>query len=175
MNQNTSILFGRFEGFLWIRCTGKGSFANSPIVKQIADNAIDEGISLIVIDMEACTGIDSTFMGTLAGIAGRLRPIGGSVQLTTLNERCQNAIEGLGLDVLLEVEPLEAPWRGKVNLIRENLGEEPAPMVKLSDLEHSKHVLNSHITLSELNESNANKFKAVTEGLTEEIKRKESE
>ena len=67
MNNNSSILFGLFDEFLWVRCSGRGSFANSPTVKSLGDDYIASGGRLIVIDLETCSGIDSTFMGTLAG------------------------------------------------------------------------------------------------------------
>ena len=52
-------------------------FANSPTVKSLGDDYIASGGRLIVIDLETCSGIDSTFMGTLAGLSRRLLPIGG--------------------------------------------------------------------------------------------------
>ncbi|XBD75018.1 STAS domain-containing protein [Akkermansia massiliensis] len=113
MNNNSSILFGLFDEFLWIRCSGRGSFANSPTVKSLGDDYIASGGRLIVIDLETCSGIDSTFMGTLAGLSRRLLPIGGSVQIASPSERCLSALESLGLDALLSIEPPTAPWRGK--------------------------------------------------------------
>ena len=83
MNNNSSILFGLFDEFLWVRCSGRGSFANSPTVKSLGDDYIASGGRLIVIDLETCSGIDSTFMGTLAGLSRRLLPIGGSVQIAS--------------------------------------------------------------------------------------------
>ena len=100
MNNNSSILFGLFDEFLWIRCSGRGSFANSPTVKSLGDDYIASGGRLIVIDLETCSGIDSTFMGTLAGLSRRLLPIGGSVQIASPSERCLSALESLGLDAL---------------------------------------------------------------------------
>ena len=72
MNNNSSILFGLFDEFLWVRCSGRGSFANSPTVKSLGDDYIASGGRLIVIDLETCSGIDSTFMGTLAGLSRRV-------------------------------------------------------------------------------------------------------
>lgn len=172
MNTDSSILFGHFDGFLWIRCSGRGSFANSPTVKSIGDEYIASGGRLIVIDMETCSGIDSTFMGTLAGLARRLMPMGGTVQIASPSERCLCALEGLGLDALLSIEPPTAPWRGKVDEIRAHLGTEPAPMVRLDAKEQTIHVLDSHLTLSELSNENEEKFRNVTDCLKEELERR---
>lgn len=96
MNNNSSILFGLFDEFLWVRCSGRGSFANSPTVKSLGDDYIASGGRLIVIDLETCSGIDSTFMGTLAGLSRRLLPIGGSVQIASPSERCLSAWKAWG-------------------------------------------------------------------------------
>lgn len=171
MNNNPTIIFGRFEGFLWIRCSGRGSFANSPTVKSLGDEYIADGGRLIVIDLETCAGIDSTFMGTLAGLSRRLMPSGGAVQITTPSERCLAALESLGLDALLQIEPPNAPWRGHLAEIRATLGESPTPAVNLDAKDQTLHVLDSHLTLSEMSEENAAKFKDVTTCLQDELDR----
>ena len=141
MNNNSSILFGRFDEFLWIRCSGRGSFSNSPTVKSLGDEYIASGGRLIVIDLETCSGIDSTFMGTLAGLARRLMPIDGAVQIASPSERCLCALESLGLDAR----------------------------------DQTLHVLDSHLTLSELSEENEEKFRNVTDCLKDELKRQKDQ
>lgn len=175
MNNNSSILFGLFDEFLWVRCSGRGSFANSPTVKSLGDDYIASGGRLIVIDLETCSGIDSTFMGTLAGLSRRLLPIGGSVQIASPSERCLSALESLGLDALLSIEPPTAPWRGKVEQIRAALGTENAPSVHLDAKEQTLNVLNSHLTLSEMSEENEEKFRNVTDCLKEELERQKDQ
>lgn len=171
VSTDSSILFGRFDTFLWIRCQGRGTFVNSPVIKQIAEPYIEEGGHTVVIDLEACTGIDSTFMGTLAGLARRLMPIGGSVQIATPTDRARAALESLGLDALLDIEPPSTDWRGKTEEIRKNLNGSEDSAKRLQGIEQARHVLDSHLTLSELSEDNANKFKGVTETLKDEIER----
>lgn len=148
---------------------------NSPLVKQIAEPYIADGGRLIVIDLEDCTGIDSTFMGTLAGLARRLMPIGGGVQVVSPTDRARAALESLGLDALLDIEPPEAPWRGKIEETRKKLKAVEDSAVRLQGLDQARHVLDSHMTLSELSEDNADKFRGVTETLKDEIKRQENQ
>ena len=78
---------------------------------------------------------------------------------------------GKGLDALLSIEPPTAPWRGKVDQIRASLGSENAPTVHLDAKDQTLHVLNSHLTLSELSEENEEKFRNVTDCLKEELER----
>lgn len=175
MNTDSSILYGTFDSFLWVRCNGRGTFANSPVLKRIADSYIDEGGRMIVIDLETCPGVDSTFMGTLAGLARRLMPMGGNVQIASPTDRARAAMECLGLDALLEIEPPVAPWRGKMSEIRECLVSDAAAQDNpINDIDRAHHVLDSHVTLSELSESNAEKFRTVTEYLKKEIEEKEN-
>lgn len=175
MNNNSSISFGLFNEFLWIRCSGRGSFSNSPTVKSLGDNYIASGGRLIVIDLETCSGIDSTFMGTLAGLSRRLLPTGGAVQIASPSERCLSALESLGLDALLSIEPPTAPWRGKVDQIRASLDTENDPTIHLNAKDQTLHVLNSHLTLSELSEENEEKFRNVTDCLKEELNRQKDQ
>lgn len=175
VNTDSSILFGHIENFLWIRCSGRGSFVNSPLVKDIAEPFIDGGGRLVIIDLEVCNGIDSTFMGTLAGIARRLMPLGGSVQIASPTDRARAALESLGLDALLEIEPPSAPWRGHLEQIRAHLQPSVLADSPLQGVEQTRHVLNSHLTLSELSEENAAKFKMVTDCLRKELDKHQDE
>lgn len=170
-NTDTSITFAVFPEFLWVRCASRGSFVNSAILKGLAEQYIEAGGRLIVIDLEMCAGIDSTFMGTMAGIARRLMPLGGALQVATPSERARAALETLGLDALMEIDPPMAPWRGNLDAVRAELA--PAGNhAEMGDLERSKHVLEAHNTLSLMNAKNEEQFRYVRESLEEEIERK---
>ena len=84
-------------------------------------------------------------------------------------------MESLGLDALLSIEPPTAPWRGKVEQIRANLGTETTPAVHLAARVQTLHVLDSHLTLSELSEENEEKFRNVTDCLKDELKRQKDQ
>src|SRR5688500_16405669 len=67
----------------------------------------NRGYRQFVLDLKECPGLDSTFMGTRAGIALRLREIGqGELRVTNLNERNRDLLANLGLDQLF---PMEEP------------------------------------------------------------------
>lgn len=134
---------------------------------------MEEGGRYVVVDLESCSGVDSTFMGTLAGLTRRLMPLGGAVQIVSPTERALAALESLGLDMILDIEPLQAPWRGKIEEIRVKLQSAELGDSRLHGIDQARHVLDSHVTLSELNPENEEKFKGVTETLRDEIKRKD--
>ncbi|MEQ1854223.1 MAG: STAS domain-containing protein, partial [Chthoniobacteraceae bacterium] len=96
-----------------IRVEGKGTFQTSPGLREFARRMIEEGRRKIIIDLEGCTGMDSTFMGTLAGIAMRLREAGGG-DLWVINRSPRSAelLGGLGLDALFSDKPVPAGCNG---------------------------------------------------------------
>jgi anti-sigma B factor antagonist len=167
-----AILAESFDGFTWIRCEGKGSFLTSPALKSFAEARVAAGERCIVVDLAACTGMDSTFMGTLAGLAARLSAPGGKVQVADVNERNRRSLEDLGLDFLLEIDPPVALWRGRVDEVRASLRhvrDHSAP----GQLERAKHVLEAHQVLSAANPENAQKFAGVVHLLESEVAEKE--
>ena len=76
MNAAASILVGVTDRAVHVRVEGKGSFQNSPGLKEFSKQMLERGFRNFVVDLNTCSVMDSTFMGTLAGIALRLREFG---------------------------------------------------------------------------------------------------
>ena len=173
MTTECPILFGIFEGFSWIRCEGKGSFLNSPALKDFGVSRINAGEMCLVIDLEACTGMDSTFMGTLAGMAARLSVRdGGQIQVADAGPRNRRSLEDLGLDFLLDIEPKEAIWQNQVSTIRAAL-KPLQPLALPGQVQQTMHVLEAHQTLAEANEKNTKVFANVVSLLEAELAEKQ--
>ena len=167
------ILVGVFDGFSWIRCEGKGSFLNSPAVKSFGDLRIAAGETLLVVDLGECSGMDSTFMGTLAGMAARLSAQDrGILQIAEPGERNRRSLEDLGLDFLMQIDPPTAVWRGKADAIRSEL-KSPQAAGGLGQVQRARHVLEAHQNLSGMNEKNAREFAGVVDMLENELSGKE--
>jgi anti-sigma B factor antagonist len=142
---------------------------NSPRMKAFGEQRIDAGEKSIVVDLGACTGMDSTFMGTLAGMAARLGARdGGGLCIADACERNRRSLEDLGLDFLMEINPPEAAWRGRLDAIRAQLCE-PAGLSLPGRLQRAEHVLEAHKTLSGTNRENARKFSGVVSLLEAEL------
>ncbi len=110
MNPNPTILVGCNQKVVCIRVQGKGSFQNSTGIKKFANAMIDRGHRNFVVDLADCPVMDSTFMGTLTGVALRLHGIGqGELHVINPNERNTNLLEGLGLDQILSLEGSDGP------------------------------------------------------------------
>ena len=162
-----------FDGFSWIRCEGKGSFMNSPAMKEFGDRRIASGERCLVVDLGGCTGMDSTFMGTLAGMAARLSARDhGVLHIADPGSRNRRSLEDLGLDFLVEIDPPNAVWRGNLDSIRSAL-HDTATVPPTGLVQRAKHVLEAHQTLSDTNEKNARTFSNVVSMLEAELAEKE--
>lgn len=165
------IKVGKFEGFSWIRCEGKGSFLNSPAVKEFGESRIKRDEACLVMDLQACTGMDSTFMGTLAGLSNRLAEKGGALQVAGADDKSRRSLEDLGLDFLMEINPEQAVWKDVEDKARDLLRPKIAGL-KAGTVLHARHILEAHEILSDANECNRHKFSGVVEFLEEELAEK---
>ncbi len=69
----SSIQVGVNGPAVWVKVEGKGSFLNSGNLKEFAREMLDRGYREFVIDLAHCAMMDSTFMGTMASVALRLK------------------------------------------------------------------------------------------------------
>lgn len=177
---DASLIFHEFEDCLWIRCNGRGCFINSPSLKTIADKYLGEGGAHVVVDLELCPGVDSTFMGTLAGIARRCMGAGGAVEVAGATARTRAAMESLGLDMLLAIDPAEATWQADIAERRATLAQNNRELSQeaakpLSEQARTRHVLEAHQALRSMSEKNDEVFGYVCETLKEDLERHERE
>ena len=175
----TDLSHYEFDDCLWVRCSGRGSFVNSPALKSLADKYLEKSNGNIVIDLEICPGVDSTFMGTLAGLARKAMAQGCVVQIATPTQRTRAAMESLGLDMILDLDPQDAAWQADLQQRRYKLAEqqsptEETPIDELSEVDRTRHVLEAHSTLRDLNKKNDETFGYVCETLEEDLKRHQS-
>ena len=164
MTVQPSILVGTANRTVCVRVEGKGSFLNSTGLKEFAKEMINRGFREFAIDLKNCPVMDSTFMGTLAGIALRLRELGqGMLRVINLNERNHDLLANLGLDQLFCIE------------LRENAVPAPSaaqvPLVSAAPdkVTQAQTMLEAHEACVEANEANAAKFKDVLEYLKQDL------
>jgi hypothetical protein len=142
-------------------------------MKAFGDERISAGEACLVVDLGACSGMDSTFMGTLAGMAARMSAqAGGILQITDSGSRNRRSLEDLGLDFLMEIDPPTARWRGNADAIREQLAP-PNVAPSSGSIQRAQHVLEAHQILSETNPQNAQEFSNVVKMLEKELAEKE--
>ena len=173
-----SLTHQQFNDCLWIRCESRGCFVNSPILKSVADKYLAAGGDTIVVDLEICPGVDSTFMGTLAGLTRKMMAQGGSLQIATPTRRTRAAMESLGLDMLVDIDPLHAGWQADIAERRSHLQQgnaREATTGNMNELDRTRHVLEAHNTLRSMNHKNNETFGYVCETLEEDLMRHEAD
>ena len=70
---NSTFLVDAYSDPVLIRVLGRASFVNSSSLREFTGEMMRQGKRRFVIDFSACTGMDSTFLGVLAGLALDLR------------------------------------------------------------------------------------------------------
>ena len=171
MNPNPTILVGCNQKVVCIRVQGKGSFLNSTGIKKFANAMIDRGHRNFVVDLAQCPMMDSTFMGTLTGVALRLHGIGqGDLHVINSNERNTDLLEGLGLDQILSLEHGETPAAASCESThpeaKEALPVEPATADKRAITET---MIAAHQALVDADPENFCKFKDVIDYLKQDL------
>jgi anti-anti-sigma regulatory factor len=149
-----------FEGVVWIRVESRGNYLSSGPVKKFVLAMINRGHKRFVVDLAACDHMDSTFMGTLAGISQKL---GHQEQglLTVINVRPRNMelLENLGLHLLFRVEALadgeKTPAESGAELMEIPMAENPDKGI----------VMAAHEALIAANPANAERFQDVLDYL----------
>jgi anti-anti-sigma regulatory factor len=158
-SEEPHFLVNPYDDPVIVKINGKASFMNSNPVKELFDQLTDQGKSRFVIDFQQCSGMDSTFLGILAGLGIKLMKMDppGSVVLCRLGTRNRELVRNLGLHRLLTLDEGD-----------DEAGSESAEGLeavqesgKLSEVENARLVLEAHENLVEIDASNKTKFQDV--------------
>ena len=138
-----------------IRVEGKANFKNCGGMKDFLNKMIQNGKRRFVMDFDACTGMDSTFLGVMAGAALQLRKTTprGSLVVSHLNERNNELVHNLGLNRLLTVDDGADVSRSETSFLE-------SASVK-DEIQAAREVLDAHRNLVEVDDDNATKFRDV--------------
>ena len=170
MSIPSSILVGTTNKIVWIKVEGKGSFLNSAGVKEFAKEMVNRGSREFVVDLRNCPVMDSTFMGTLAMIALRLREIGqGNLHVVNLNERNHDLLTNLGLDQLFSMDAcgIKPPLRDPSAALPSQLHPSDPSDRNIQ----AETMLEAHEALVEADPENLTKFKDVLDYLKQDLHR----
>lgn len=140
-----------------VRIEGRASFTNSGCLKDFFAEMAKQGKTRFVLDFQACTSMDSTFLGVLAGAALQVRKLTpvGSLTLVRLGERNLELVRNLGLHRLATVDA------GVTNLSFDGSQSQALTEAKKNEIESAKLVLEAHENLVTADSANAAKFQDV--------------
>ena len=152
------------RGTVWLRIEGNGTFQNSAPIRAYTEQMFDSGHRSFAFDLHECEMMDSTFLGTLTGLALRLREDPrGRVGFARVNAKVESLFGRYGLDRVLAFQGFEAapPAPGEM----EELDLSTTREFKRSTL------LEAHEALAGSSPENEERFREVVDFL----KRKEPE
>lgn len=181
MNSRQSIISGHCGNVVWLRVEGAGSRENSADVARFVQPEILHGKQSFVVDLEHCTGLDSTFMGMLIGLSKQIR---NEVQgcLHVINARGRNAqlLRGLGVQYFCSVSEDDGPFADKhkndcgcsseaVATRSDVVYERAVEHQTLSKRELTEHCLEAHTRLCEAGKENQEKFQHVVDLMEQKL------
>jgi anti-anti-sigma regulatory factor len=149
---------------VWVRVEGKGNFLNSGSLKEFAQEMVNRGYREFVIDLEHCAMMDSTFMGTMAAVALRLKELGqGHLHVIHCGDRSRQLLTGLGLDQIFDIQAngSAAPECRMMKDERDGAGAEKK--------ERAETMLKAHEALCEAAPENLSRFKDVLDYLKQDL------
>lgn len=192
----SKILVARNADLGFIKVIGRGSFQNSSCLKAFYQQLLKEGIRRFNVDLEACTYLDSTFLGILLGLGLKLREANhGLLHILNASPRNLELLKNLGLDRLINIdgnEPASKESNGPTPTNRIANGEKSAatnglgkraPLANgVSEEQYEEiacpvptraqaapTILEAHETLMMFDPRNVPKFKDVVEFLREDL------
>ncbi|HEX4638551.1 MAG TPA: STAS domain-containing protein [Chthoniobacterales bacterium] len=151
---------------VWVRVEGKGNFLNSGSLKEFAQAMVNRGYREFIIDLENCAMMDSTFMGTMAAVALRLKELGqGHLHVVHCGERSYELLSGLGLDQIFDIHSngaAAAPDCAEMH-------EEARVAAEAQKKERTETMLQAHEALCRAVPENLSRFKDVLDYLKQDL------
>jgi len=155
---------------VWVRLEGKGSFLNSGSLKEFAQEMVNRGYREFIVDLQNCVMMDSTFMGTLAGVALRLKELGdGHLHVVHCGARSRDLLSGLGLDQIFSIHSEEVAAAPPCSDLD---GEESTDNSSQQKREQAQTMLEAHEALCEAAPENFTRFKDVLDYLKQDLHQK---
>jgi anti-anti-sigma factor len=153
-----------------LRVHGRGSFKVSTTLKRFADKAVADGIKYFQVDLDDCIGMDSTFMGVLAGLATSMKADGIDFFVVNISDKNRNLLHTLGIDQVIKIYFDQEPpatcscTKDQAEILELETGEE-------EQLDTAETMLEAHKNLTDLNRGNIARFKNVIDFLEEDVRK----
>ena len=99
--KNAEVLIASNDGVYSIKVNGRATFECAPPLRSLAKDLENVMFKRVDVDLSACTGMDSTFMGILAMLGLRSKKIDAVMTIFNAGELNKSLLFGLGLKKLL--------------------------------------------------------------------------
>ncbi|MDR0755888.1 MAG: STAS domain-containing protein [Puniceicoccales bacterium] len=144
------------EDSVLVRIKGRATYLNCSSLNEFLQKKLRENCVKYCFLFEECSGIDSTCLGILAGLALKLRNPGGLCIFSGLNAKLLETVKLLGLDLWVQLVDDIA----RVEQVGFCLKNEQQRGVQ------SEFLLNAHKFLMEINAQNRVRFQDVVQYLS---------
>lgn len=165
-SQQPTFLVSAYSEPVAVRINGKANYLNCNGFREFIEQMLANGRHRFIIDFDNCKGMDSTFLGILAGTALELKRQDppGELVLCRLSERNHELITNLGLQNLLSISE-DSPEVQAVDAF---------DSLQNAEVSEAKNVLKAHENLAEADAENAVKFQDVISFLKNQAEKDET-
>jgi anti-anti-sigma factor len=158
MNTNSTLTIERTQKGYIMRVAGRGTMRESPTVQNFVNEALSDGAE-VILDLNTCDYLDSTFLGSLLKFQQQCQQI----QLFSVladNSTYERIFSVSHFDRILEfVSVLPSSTGSPVSL----------EISQLDEVEFGRHLMEAHRELAELGGPSAAKFQAIADQLAKEL------
>jgi len=158
--KNADLLIAHNKGAYTIIVEGRANFDYGLPLRDFAKK-LDSDFKSIAIDLRACLGMDSTFMGIMAMIGLKAQKNNVKVEILNADDNNKYLLEGLGLDKLFTFANKDT-----CNICNEKVAPEED---SCNILKKAETVLEGHRTLTRINPKNIPKFDKVIEFAQDDV------
>ena len=146
------------ENIARIKVSGRATFSCSEDLKKFCTLMLERKVHKIILEMQSCAGMDSTFMGILTMVSLSAKKQNIPVEMNNTGDENKQNLFSLGLKNMFtftnSTETTTMKWKQV----------EPS---EVSQEAHKENVLDAHQTLIDVNEENRKEFQDIVTFLKE--------
>jgi len=147
-----------------LRYVGRADYTMAPSIERLGDGLFEgNGLSALVFDLRQASLLDSTNLGLLARLAGRVEQAGGRATIVSTNDDVTDVLRSMGLSAMFQISSDDP-------LLHEVGEGEEIPQEPTGQRELMLTMLEAHLVLTSIDENDSSGFRAVVEGLESELR-----
>ncbi len=156
----------------YFKVSGRATFSCATDFRNCAKQLVKGAFRRFEIDLRACTGMDSTFMGVLAMMGlERLKRTSDRIKIVSAGKNNTKLLTELGLKRLFDFEDMEQPQLDWITVFPSEGPDKPTVIT----LEDGRLMLEAHQTLMDVHEDNVTKFQGVVDTMKNDVEQMESD
>lgn len=146
-----------------LRYQGRVDYPMAPAIERFAETLFEgSGPAGLVFDLRQASMLDSTNLGLLARLAGRVGDHGGRPAIVSTNDDVTDVLRSMGLGAMFQISSDDP-------LLHEVGPGQEIPVQPPGQRELMRTMLEAHRVLVSIDENDSAGFRAVVEGLESEL------